>query len=81
MDFEKVKAAGIEFAYRWDGNPDGPVVMMAHAMGTNIGWDWQVPALERPLPVTALWLAGGDGSAPADPYTLCRKFVSKVRLR
>ena len=47
MDFEKVKAAGIEFAYRWDGNPDGPVVMMAHAMGTSHRiWDWQVPALE-----------------------------------
>jgi hypothetical protein len=25
----------IDMAYRFDGRNDGPVVMMAHAMGTN----------------------------------------------
>ena len=47
MSIDKIKAGDIEFAYRWDGNPDGPVVMMAHAMGTSHRiWDWQVPVLE-----------------------------------
>ena len=36
MSIDKIKAGDIEFAYRWDGNPDGPVVMMAHAMGTSL---------------------------------------------
>ena len=41
MSVEKVNAAGITFAYRWDGNPEGPAVMMAHAMGTSHRiWDW-----------------------------------------
>ena len=77
MDFEKVKAAGIEFAYRWDGNPDGPVVMMAHAMGTSHRiWDWQVPALEDRYRLLRYdWRGHGDTGAPPGPYTLSQ-FVS-----
>ena len=37
MTLEKRRVGDIDLAYRWDGNPDGPVVMMAHAMGTSPG--------------------------------------------
>ena len=77
MSIEKVEAAGIEFAYRWDGNPDGPVVMMAHAMGTSHRiWDWQVPALEDRYRLLRYdWRGHGDSDAPPGPYTLSQ-FVS-----
>jgi 3-oxoadipate enol-lactonase len=72
MTIEKVKIGDIEFAYRWDGNPDGPVVMMAHAMGTSHRiWDWQVPALEDRYRLLRYdWRGHGDTDAPPGPYTL-----------
>lgn len=72
MSIEKVTAAGIAFAHRWDGNPDGPVVMMAHAMGTSHRiWDWQVPALaDRYRLLRYDWRGHGDTDAPPGPYTL-----------
>ena len=77
MSVEKVNAAGITFAYRWDGNPEGPVVMMAHAMGTSHRiWDWQVPALaDRYRLLRYDWRGHGDTDAPPGPYTLTQ-FVS-----
>ena len=77
MSIEKIEAAGIEFAYRWDGNPDGPTVMMAHAMGTSHRiWDWQVPALEDRYRLLRYdWRGHGDTDAPPGPYTLSQ-FVS-----
>ena len=35
MAIQKTRVGDIEIAHRWDGNPYGPVVMMAHAMGTS----------------------------------------------
>ena len=35
MKISTAEVGDIRIAYRWDGNPDGPVVMMAHAMGTS----------------------------------------------
>ena len=32
---EKCRVGDIDIAFRWDGKSDGPVVMMAHAMGTS----------------------------------------------
>ena len=77
MSVEKVNAAGITFAYRWDGNPEGPVVMMAHAMGTSHRiWDWQVTALaDRYRLLRYDWRGHGDTDAPPGPYTLTQ-FVS-----
>ena len=77
MNIKKVKAAGIKFAYRWDGNRNGPVVMMAHAMGTSHRiWDWQVPALEDHYRLLRYdWRGHGDTNAPPGPYTLTQ-FVS-----
>lgn len=72
MSIQKVTAGDIEVAYRWDGNPDGPTVMMAHAMGTSHRiWDWQVPALsDRYHLLRYDWRGHGDTDAPPGPYTL-----------
>jgi len=77
MSVKIVQAADIGFAYRWDGNPDGPVVMMAHAMGTSHRiWDWQVPALvDRYRLLRYDWRGHGDSDAPPGPYTL-QQFIS-----
>ena len=74
MSIDKIKAGDIEFAYRWDGNPDGPVVMMAHAMGTSHRiWDWQVPVLEDRYRILRYdWRGHGDTDAPIGPYTLAQ---------
>ena len=34
MKIQMTHVNGIDVAYRWDGNKNGPVEMMAHAMGT-----------------------------------------------
>ena len=44
---KKVKVGNIDIAYQWDGLQDGPVLMMAHAMGTSHRiWDQQIGALQ-----------------------------------
>ena len=82
MSIEKVRAADIEFAHRWDGNPDGPVVMMAHAMGTSHRiWDWQVPALaDRYRLLRYDWRGHGDTDAPLGPYTLAQFVTDAVAV-
>lgn len=72
MSLEKVKVGDIQIAYRWDGNPDGPIVMMAHAMGTSHRiWDLQVPALSDRYRILRYdWRGHGDTDAPEGPYTL-----------
>ncbi|MDA0342166.1 MAG: alpha/beta fold hydrolase [Proteobacteria bacterium] len=74
MAIEKIRVGDIEIAHRWDGNPDGPVVMMAHAMGTSHRiWDLQVAALaDRYRLLRYDWRGHGDTSAPEDPYTLAQ---------
>ena len=60
------------FACRLEGNETGPVVMMAHAMGTSHQlWDLQLPALEDRYRVLRYdWRGHGDSSAPPGPYSL-----------
>lgn len=72
MTLEHVEVGDIRMAYQWEGNPDGPVVMMAHAMGTSHRiWDLQVPALsERYRILRYDWRGHGDTDAPEGPYTL-----------
>ena len=69
---EKVRIGDIEIAHRFAGAPDGPVVMMAHAMGTSHRiWDPQVPALaDRFRLLLYDWRGHGDTDAPPGPYTL-----------
>ncbi|MBL6600333.1 MAG: alpha/beta fold hydrolase [Alphaproteobacteria bacterium] len=72
MSLEKRRVGDIDIAYRWQGNPDGPVVMMAHAMGTSHRiWDLQVAALaDRYHLLLYDWRGHGDSGAPEGPYTL-----------
>jgi 3-oxoadipate enol-lactonase len=72
MTIEHSRVGDIDIAHRWQGNPEGPVVMMAHAMGTSHRiWDLQVAALaDRYRLLRYDWRGHGDTSAPEGPYTL-----------
>ncbi|MDG2286616.1 MAG: alpha/beta fold hydrolase, partial [Alphaproteobacteria bacterium] len=72
MKLEKVRVGDIDIAHRWDSNTDGPVLMMAHAMGTSHQiWDLQVEALaDRYRLLRYDWRGHGDSGAPEGPYTL-----------
>lgn len=72
MSVQKILANGIEFAYRYDGPQDAPVVMMAHAMGTSHEiWDYQLDALTPHFRVLRYdWRGHGATDAPPGAYTL-----------
>ena len=72
MTLRHAKVGDIRIAYRWDGPSDGPVVMMAHAMGTSHRiWDLQMSALaDRYRVLRYDWRGHGDTDAPEGPYTL-----------
>jgi|TARA_A100001037_G_scaffold62759_1_gene54772 3-oxoadipate enol-lactonase len=69
---KKVKVGKIDIAYQWDGLQDGPVLMMAHAMGTSHRiWDQQIGALQAKYKILRYdWRGHGSTSAPDGPYTL-----------
>ena len=69
---EKCRVGDIDMAFRWDGKSDGPVVMMAHAMGTSHRiWDPQVEALSSRYHLLRYdWRGHGDTDAPPGPYSL-----------
>jgi len=69
---ERVQVGDIEIAYVREGNPEGPVLMMAHAMGTSHRiWDLQMSALTDRYHVLRYdWRGHGDTDAPEGPYTL-----------
>ncbi|MEM7747530.1 MAG: alpha/beta fold hydrolase [Pseudomonadota bacterium] len=71
-ELKTIRVGDINIAYRWDGPADGPVVMMAHAMGTSHRvWDLQVEALaDRYRLLRYDWRGHGDTDAPQGPYTL-----------
>lgn len=81
-DVEKVHVGDIDMAYRWDGNVGGPIVMMAHAMGTSHRiWDLQVAALaDRYRLLRYDWRGHGDTDAPEGPYTLAQFEADAVGL-
>jgi 3-oxoadipate enol-lactonase len=70
MSTEKIRVGDIDINHRWDGPEDGPIVMMAHAMGTSHRvWDWQVPALaDRYRLLRYDFRGGGQTDAPPGPY-------------
>ncbi len=82
MSIGKVRVGDIDIACRWDGPEDGPVVVMAHAMGTSHRlWDRQVPALADRYRVLRYDFRGaGDTDAPPAPYTLARFDADAVGL-
>lgn len=72
MNIEKIRVGDIDIAYRWDGLTTGPVVMMAHAMGTSHRiWDWQLPKLYDRYRILRYDFRGhGNTDAPPGNYTL-----------
>jgi 3-oxoadipate enol-lactonase len=72
MSIEKIRVGDIHIAFRWDGDPDGPVVVMAHAMGTSHRiWDLQIAALSDHYHILRYdWRGHGDSGAPEGPYSL-----------
>ena len=76
MSLNKIRVNDIDIAYRWDGQSSGPVVMMAHAMGTSHRiWDLQMDALASDFRVLRYdWRGHGDTDAPPGPYSL-QQFV------
>ena len=69
---KKVRVGKINVAYQWDGLEDGPIIMMAHAMGTSHKiWDQQISVLKNKYKILRYdWRGHGATSAPDGPYTL-----------
>jgi 3-oxoadipate enol-lactonase/4-carboxymuconolactone decarboxylase len=65
---------GCRIYYRLEGSPRGPLLVLAHALGTDHGlWDPQMPALLRHFQVLRLDLRGhGASDAPAGEYTMAQ---------
>ncbi len=70
----RIQVGDIEMSYRWDGADEGPVVMMAHAMGTSHAlWDPQVDRLAARHRILRYdWRGHGNTSAPTGPYSLAQ---------
>jgi 3-oxoadipate enol-lactonase len=61
-----------KFAYRWDGPPDAPVMVLSNSLGTDYTmWDLQMPMLQRYFRVLRYDSRGHGASAvPPGPYTI-----------
>jgi 3-oxoadipate enol-lactonase len=72
MSIQFVTAKGCNFAYRWEGLSSGPVLMLAHAMGTSHRiWDKQIDALKGDFRILRYdWRGHGDSDSPTGPYSL-----------
>ncbi len=68
---DKIKANGVEIAYRFDGRKDGPVVMFSNSLASNLSmWDAQVPALTDKYRLLRYDQRGHGGSeATRPPYS------------
>ncbi len=68
----KITANNIEIHYQIDGNPDAPVVMMSHSLGSSsMMWDPQIPALALEYRILRYDTRGhGATFAPRGPYTM-----------
>ena len=71
---DKIRVGDIDIAYRWDGPEDGPIMVMAHAMGTSHRiWDWQMPTLTDRYRILRYDFRGaGQTDAPEGPYSLAQ---------
>jgi len=65
---------GCRIYYRLEGAPNGPLLVLAHSLGTDHGmWSPQMPALLRRFRVLRLDLRGhGASDAPAGDYTIAQ---------
>src|SRR3546814_13016123 len=65
---------GQRMAYRYDGRPGKPVLVLSNSIATTLHmWDGQVAALARHFPVLRYDARGhGASDAPAGPYSQAR---------
>ena len=79
---QKIKANGLEVAYRFDGPEDGHVVLMANSLMSNYSmWDWNVPALTDRYRVLRYDKRGHGGSQTTPgPYSIAQLADDAVAL-
>ena len=67
-----INAAGIEISYELTGDPNSPVVVLSHSLGTSLEiWDNQICALAESFRVLRYDTRGHGGtSAPEGPYSM-----------
>jgi 3-oxoadipate enol-lactonase len=65
---------GCRIAWRFDGNPDKPVLLLSNSLGTDMGmWDAQLPAFTQHFHVLRYDSRGhGKSDAPAGAYSMDR---------
>lgn len=63
---------GSSLSYRWDGRPDGPVLVLSHSLGVSHAmWDPQIAALGEHFRILRYDLRGhGDSGLPEAPWTI-----------
>lgn len=68
----KIDTGKLQLNIESSGNPEGPVVLMAHSLGCNLRmWDPQMAVLEPDYRVIRLDMRGhGASDVPAGPYSL-----------
>jgi 3-oxoadipate enol-lactonase len=73
---------GVRIAYRFDGPPDKPVLLLSNSIATDLHmWDAQVPALTEHFRLLRYDARGhGASDAPAGPYSLDRLGRDVVEL-
>ncbi len=73
---------GVRIAYRFDGQPDRPVLLLSNSIATDLHmWDGAVPALAEHFRVLRYDARGhGASDAPAGPYSLDRLGRDAVEL-
>jgi 3-oxoadipate enol-lactonase len=78
----RIDVAGVGIAYRSDGNPNGPPIVLLHSAGCDLRmWDPHVPAFGERFRVVRPDARGHGGSdAPPPPYTVDRFGADVVAL-
>jgi 3-oxoadipate enol-lactonase len=73
---------GVRIAYRFDGAPDKPVLLLSNSIGTDLHmWDGQVPALTEHFRLLRYDARGhGASDVPSGPYSLDRLGRDVVEL-
>ncbi len=68
----RIEVLGTPVNYRLEGPSSAPVILMSHALGTNLSmWDMQAGLLARNFRVLRYDILGhGQTAAPSGPYTL-----------
>jgi 3-oxoadipate enol-lactonase len=79
---KRIEVAGVGIAYRSDGNPNGPPLLLLHSAGSDLRmWDPHVLALGEGFRLVRVDARGHGGSdAPPPPYTVNRLGADVVAL-